>query len=502
VPSSSRAAGLLPDEGRRVLENAASIGTFVLGPLLLALMSRALGRAGYGRWWWTFGLLEGTAVVGMLATDLFIRREVPRLILECRERDIADVVGSSIAVTVATGLVTAVALCVLAAPLAGLQRDSELGPFIIVLSLQPLLWNLATVLTAVLQSKNVLRSVATLRGVAVPMLQAIALGIAYWFDASTQTTLLLLLLVSAAAVVLLLALATRHFSVGEALAHALRPRRWRQALRYGLPLVAPLILWTLGLRLDLYVLGAHVDPALLGVYGACLQLSGMIPSIRALFDPVVQRQIGALHTTSSVELGESLRRSSRLCALTIAAPCALLISVGEPTLSFLLGRPVPEATIPLIIMSIGQLVANTALASWLAPMVAPGRVVAMIAALTLVVKLALLLVLVPHFSLLGAAVASAAGAVIALHGQAFAGSKQLAIRTLPGSAIAISLIAVALGIVGRIAYVSFAGRFAALELTVVIGGTTLLIMTAAISGLLNPSEREFALSLIRLRRRR
>src|SRR3954463_4945405 len=96
------------DEGRRVLRNTATLGAFLASPLHLYLMVRALGAAGYGRWWWTFVLLEAASILGVLGTDLYVRREIP----QCAEDDegnarATQVVGSSLAIVCSIGAVFA-----------------------------------------------------------------------------------------------------------------------------------------------------------------------------------------------------------------------------------------------------------------------------------------------------------------------------------------------------------------------------------------------------------
>ncbi len=102
------------DEGRRVLRNAATIGAFLASPLHLYLMVRALGADGYGRWWWTFVLLEAASILGMLGTDLYVRREIPQLGDDERGRvETVNLVGSALAIVCVAN--TALISCALSA---------------------------------------------------------------------------------------------------------------------------------------------------------------------------------------------------------------------------------------------------------------------------------------------------------------------------------------------------------------------------------------------------
>jgi O-antigen/teichoic acid export membrane protein len=413
------------DEGRRVLRNVASFGTFVIGPLGLAMLSRTLGLEGYGRWWWTYGLIEAATIVGMFSADLFIRREVPRLLLLDARDEIVSTVASGVAVVCGFGLCTAALQCLLARSLAHAQRDADLIPFLVVLAAQPLLFNVSNVFAAALQSLDVLGKVAVLRGVTLPAAQV---GILYFAwrvagrrELATVGTLAILLAMSVAGVVTIAALYSRRLPLGRTIALAFRPARAREILRYGARLLPPSILWTLGGKLDIYVLGAHVAPAMVGVYATCLLFAGTLPNIRALFDPVAQAQIGALYTVDRGAVGASLHRMTRLSALVLTPLFVLLVVAGPLLLAYLLGRPVPMATTPLIILCIGQLLGSVAVAAWLLPMERPGTTLTTIAGATLAVKLILLLALVPRYTLAGAAIATAVGTIIAQQGQALAG---------------------------------------------------------------------------------
>jgi O-antigen/teichoic acid export membrane protein len=351
------------------------------------------------------------------------------------------------------------------------------------------LWNLTNGLAAALQSVNVLGAVAIIRGLVVPMAQVGALWAAWKRGASTHTTLLLLLGVSALALVLVTILYARRLPLGQTVAAALRPRYARAGLRYGLGLLVPSLLWTLGGKLDLYVLGSRVEPALVGVYAACLQVASLLPNTRTLFDPVVQAQVGALHGRGDGELGASLQRLARLCALALGPAFVLLISVGGPILAYLLGHPVPRAALPLAILCAGQLIGSIAVASWLVPMSMPGRLLTIIAGTTLVVKLGLLLLLVPRWALVGAAVATAAGTIIAQQGQALLGGRGLGIRIYPRSLAVVLLAIGAIGAGGRLTYVMLAARLSGPVAAAAAGAGSVLLFIACLPALLEPSER-------------
>ena len=478
------------DEGRRVLRNVASFGAFILSPLQMLMLNRALGPAGYGHWWWTFGLLEGAAILGVFGADLFVRRELPRLVREGRAAsELTSVIGSGLAVMAVIGLAFAVLQIALSGPLVAAQGDPGLRPFLLLLAVQPVLWNVTGLLSAALQSIDVLAPVALIRGLLVPLGQIALLYGAWRADLPIVTTLVLLIAVSVVALVIIAALYARHFSLRTTLVHAVRPREYRAVIRFGLTLLVPAVLFTAAGKVDLYVLGAHVDAEAVGIYAGCLTLAALLAATRALFDPIVMTQIGALRGAGDTELRASLARMTRQCAFALAPPLVMLVAIGEPVLELLLGRPAPLAVAPLAILCVGQLIGSLAIAGWLIPMGLEGRVLAVIAGATLIVKLGLLFLLVPPFGLIGAAVATAAGTIIAQQSQALIGGHRLGFQPYSASLVPVLVASTAVAIGGRALYVAAEHSFAKLPSALIAGSVSLLALGVVILRLLDPSER-------------
>jgi stage V sporulation protein B len=437
------------DEGRRALRNFLSFGGFVFAPLSVRWTSAALGGDGYGRWWWTFGLLEAGGMLGMLGADLFIRREVPRLVEEGDEEALYQTVGSGVFVLVAAGVLLAMLQCLLVPSLTRAQGDAELAPYLLILSAQPILWNLGNALGCTLQSMNVLAALALLRGIFLPALQIGLLYACARGRLGVVPALVAMIAVSLVGVVLTMAIYARHLSLRRTFACALRPRLLRPLLGFGAPLLLPALLWTVGAKLDLYVLGAQLTPERVGVYAACLQLASLVPALRGALDPVAQTEIGALHHTRRLELADSLRRMARLAAIGAGLPLAILLALGAPVLSRLLHRPVPETALPLIVLAVGQFVGAIAIGSWLLPMTYPSRMTALVAGTTLAVKLGLLVVLVPRLGLVGAAIATTTGTIIAQQGQALWAARALERPPYPASLLVVLLVTLVAAAVGR-----------------------------------------------------
>ena len=483
-------------EGRRVLRNVAAIGAFAMSPVQMFLLVRALGPDGYGRWWWTFVILEAATILGMLGAELYVRREVPRVDRDGGDDDdVMAVVGSSLAVATVAGLALGALLIAIARPVAAAQGDAELSLFLVVLAPQPLLWNLTVVLGAALQSRDILTSVAVLRGVVLPVVQAVALLLAWRGHLAIRPTLLLMLGVSALGLVAIAALYGRYLSILRTLRHMLRPRHARDALRYGTRLFVPALLFTIGGRLDLYVLGSYAGAVVVGVYAGCIQIGSAVASIRLLFDPIIQAQIGTLYASHKGELAASLRRLARLSAFAMAPVVVLIVAVGEPTLAFLLGRPVPEAVVPLVILVGGQIIVGVVVAAWLVPMMLPGRALAMIAGSALVAKVVLLVMLVPSYGSIGAAIATIAASFVAVFGQLRIGLRELGHRPYSADVVPMLLVTGILAAAGRGLYLELAQHLGTLTAMCIAGGVSLAVLVAVQWWLLTRAERVSLLAM-------
>ena len=488
------------DEGRRVLRNAATIGAFLASPLHLFLMVRALGTDGYGRWWWTFVLLEAAGMLGVLGTDLYVRREIP----QCTEDEegnarATSLVGTALAVVTALGVGFGLLQIALALPIARALGDDELIPFLVILAFQPVMWSHGAVLGAALQSRHHLGPLAVVRGIVFPIMVAAVYAIAWQAGLSIRATLFLMLANSVLAMMITAALYARHFSLGATLRATVRPQLVRPAVSNGAKLVLPLALYLAGGKLDLYVLGAYVEPAQVGLYAACLQIAGLVPSIRGLFDPIAQAQVGMLFHRDPQALGVSMRKLTRLCAFALAPAFVISVAVGQPVLGWLIGASVPQTFEPIMLLSIGNLVAGVAVASWILPMTFAGRPMVVVAVVAGLAKLGLLLWLVPAYGASGAAIATSVGGIIALHAQTWLGARQAGFRAIPASIIAVLVLALGVAAAARALYVALLahiGEVAAVALTSV---ASMLVLGAGILAMMTSEDRQGLRNLLGLR---
>jgi O-antigen/teichoic acid export membrane protein len=492
-------AGGLRDVGR-VLRNATSAGQYLLSPLVFALMSRALGADGYGRWWWAFAMLELAGLLGGLGAELHVRRELPVLLARSERDAVHGCVGGALGLAGGVGFVLAAAQIALAGALAEAQRDPGLAAFIALLAVQPVLGNLSGILAAALQSDDDFTPVAVLRGLVVPLVTAAFFAAAWQSGAAASPVLVGMASLSALTLAGIAGLYARRFSLVETLRAALRLRGMRPVAAFGVPLLAPSLLFALGGKLDLFVLGRYCAPAEVGLYGACLQFASALPNLRTVFDPVAQHAIGANAGRDPEQLADSLNRLSRLCAIVLVPPFVVLVAAGEPLLTMLLGRSAAGTALPLAVLATGQLLGGVAVASWLVPMRDRGAVQSAIALVTLLGKAGLLGLLAPRLGPLGAAVATAVGTVIAQQGQAWVGAWRTGTPLTLRPALPPMLVAACAGALGAALLHHAGARLGPLPATAL----TLLAVGAALPALiallLTAEERRWCWEWVRARR--
>ena len=167
----------------------------------------------------------------------------------------------------------------------------------------------------------------------------------------------------------------------------------------------------------------------------------------------------------------------------------ITVAVGQPILGWLVGGPVPSAFTPLAVLAVGQLAASIAVASWIVPMMFAGRLLAMIAAVAGVVKLVLLLVLVPRYGAIGAAIATAVGWLIALQGQTLFGARAVKFRPFPASMISVLLLTLAVAAGGRGLFVVLAPHLRELAAVAITAAAALGVLLVGLLVLLDAGDR-------------
>jgi O-antigen/teichoic acid export membrane protein len=131
-------------------------------------------------------------------------------------------------------------------------------------------------------------------------------------------------------------------------------------------------------------------------------------------------------------------------------------------------------------------------------MMLSGRILTVIAGVTLVVKLGLLLVLVPRHGIAGAAIATAIAMVIAMQGQAFAGAHHLKQRVYSARILPVLGATAVCGAAGRALFVGLEARLGELAATALAGAAAFVGLAGVLLLILDADERTGLRRLLRL----
>jgi len=426
-------------ERRQTMFALVALGAPLLGPLIHTLLARSLGPAGYGRYSWNVALIEAVAMVGMLGTEVALRSAVAEAHGSGAPQRLPSIVGPTLRVVALWGCALALAQALLAPLIGHWQRDPGLVPFVRGLALVPVVANVVTVLIATSQATGAVLPGAVIRGLLLPTSTALLLTMALLVRQPPFATITAL--VVAHAITLAAALFSFQRTVGlrPTLVASLRvPLEWGM-IRHAATLLGATLFWMVSAKVDIFVLARYVPAKSVGVYAVGLFLAGSIGAVRGAFDPLVCAVIPAALARNDVAgLEATLRRQTRWLALLASPIVIVLLGAGASALRVVFGPLGPSGTTSLMVLTCGQFIGGIAVSSWIVPLSGRPRWVLLTAASTVAVKVALLVALVPRWGILGAAIATAAGTIIAQHGQALGGRVLTGIRAFDGVLVSIA----------------------------------------------------------------
>ncbi|MBN1773802.1 MAG: oligosaccharide flippase family protein [Deltaproteobacteria bacterium] len=180
----------------------------------------------------------------------------------------------------------------------------------------------------------------------------------------------------------------------------------RPLVRYALPMGLMELLNSALLRLDVLVVAALTDPGTVGVWGVVVQLGNAVRSVRAAFDPLVLAIVSQIHVRpDAARLRAAFSRATALVLATQAPIYAFLIAF-VPWLLPLLGEGYDAAATPVLVLC-AFWVLHGAFGLHGLIVLGYGRsgLAAANVGATLGAEALLLLLLVPPFGLVGAALA-------------------------------------------------------------------------------------------------
>ena len=250
------------------------------------------------------------------------------------------------------------------------------------------------------------------RGLGEPMMFMAAGLLAAAFGRTVIQLAVAHVLAAAATFTLALFVVGRVFGRGE-IARAVRSPGLKGFAPFSIPLGIAELMNAILQRADIVLLTTFVGPTATGVYAAAEFLSRVVGNARYVFDGVAAPVFSeALHLGQRDRLRSNLLLMSRWVA-TAAAPIAVTIVALRHELLSMYGRTFEAGATAIIVLAVSHLVnATFGLSGYI--LVVSGRSVLMLKnnVAVAIVNVALGLVLIPRFGLIGAAIAALAGVVL------------------------------------------------------------------------------------------
>jgi O-antigen/teichoic acid export membrane protein len=275
-------------------------------------------------------------------------------------------------------------------------------------------WGLMFVLMAATLGAKVTRVNLIVRGVAEPALLIGAALVVLRVGGTVVGLAVAQLVVYVALLVIAVVGASRVFGVKRFRA-ALAASRHPEFTRFVLPIGLSEILNTLVQKLDIFILGAYVSPATVGIYAAAEEIGRAVAGIRFAFDSVVSPLLAeALYQKDRERARYNLALVTRWVA-SVAAPIAATILVLRRDLLALYGPDFVAGAGAAVLLVLGHLVNGVlGLTAGILMMSGRSRLFFWNNLAAVLLNLGLSLLLIPRHGVFGAAIASFSGTALLL----------------------------------------------------------------------------------------
>jgi O-antigen/teichoic acid export membrane protein len=375
-----------------------------LGYLAHVLLSRLLGLQSYGEYVVALGWALVLALPARVGFDNSALRFSTIYLEEGRSGSLRGYVQVA---AVAVGLSSA---------LAGLLMVLLASRFAMGIPIAALAWGAVTILplamlgvgSALLRTTRRIFAAQFYDQLLRPVLLILFVGGAAVAGVALHAATALMFTAVAAALALAALLVHLLRALGPSLRTAADYTHWREWFSLSIPLLIMGAMQELLNQLEIILLGSLAGPREAGLFAAAWRLASLAPfalvSLSAVSGPLIA---SAYHRRDHAELHRIASMSARIgLVFAIVASGALLLA-GRPLLA-LFGPEFPQAYPALAILLAGAMVnAFTGIVGYLLTLTGRQTQALLIFAAALVVSIALNLVLIPPFGMVGAAIASA-----------------------------------------------------------------------------------------------
>ena len=382
-------------------------------PAFHVQLARFLAASGYGVYTWSNAFVDMFSLLTLFGMDQAVARHVALAYADGDEKRGILATATALRVVLLSGILVSGALIFAAPAVASFQSKPELVTPLRVLAFVPIFYHATTIFLVATQARQVMKYNFWVRGVVQPMGLLVLTSVVLRVHATVPAAALAVV-VGMGVTTLAAAFAyRRELPLGATLRAAVSgPMDWR-LVRLAVPLVSANLLWSLQGRLDTFFLGHYKDTAAIGAYAACVLYVTTISQVRQAFDPVICAMIPPLLAKGDVAgLNAAMRRQTRWSALAAVPLFVLFAGFGDGLLP-IFGNEFRQGSTAMVVLAGGHLFNALSLSAWAVSMSGHARFTAVAAGLAVLVQAVLLPTLVPRYGLLGAAIASASGFIVA-----------------------------------------------------------------------------------------
>ena len=372
-------------------------------PAFHVLLSRGLGRSGYGLYAWSNMLVEMLSVVTLLGMDIAVTRETSVAVNARDDRRVERAVAQGLRVVLLSGAAIAVAIAV-GAPWIGAwsQKPGVVGPLRALVAV-PVAYHAATMFLLATNARLVMQYDFWTRGIFQPLALLGATTLALHLHGGIVGACVAVALGMTATALLAGALYGRQFSLPATLREAAFAPTDRALLRLGLPFVAMNLVAALRGRIDAFWLLRYGTEADVGAYNACMLYAASLFQIRGAFYPVIAARLPALLDAGDRgALNEFLTRQVRWVALLATPVLVLFAGLGDGLLA-VFGDGFVHARTALALLAVGQFVSALSLPVYTLPLGGNTRFSVFAACAAVGLQLVVPRALIPRYGLAGAA---------------------------------------------------------------------------------------------------
>lgn len=388
---------------------------FVIGSVLeygvKAVLARYLGPDTYGVFVQGLAVMEILAVIGLLG----LHRGLPRFMSYYRGKGDAGAVEDSIAtasaIAVAGGIVVSVVMYAGAPVIATLFNEPALESVLRLFTVAVLPLALFYLSIAMIRGVQNARYKVYVADVILPLVQIALILFLFWQGFGVEGAVYAYIIaVSLAAII-----AVRYFRSLTSYGWGDVRARARELVVFSWPLMVVSVVIAVNRWVDVLMLGWLSESAAVGIYEVAMSVAGfsiiILSSLNYMYMPVVSE----LFSTKGREMvGEAFLTTTRWVYLLSLPVLAGLMIFPDAVLTLLFGEAYAVGSMAMIILAVGYLYSmavgpagTTLMAIGLSTRFMAGMIVLG------VVDIALNLVLIPPYGIVGAAIAMSTGTILA-----------------------------------------------------------------------------------------